>query len=124
MKIDERIDDDGQSVITEIDVRDGLLCVAVGARIEGDLPLEIVDHVMLRYARPLADGIALTRGGPALDLGHGRSLVMLRHRARYDVIARDFIVLVRPGAEPLAELATTIAGALAHLARAAHAARA
>jgi hypothetical protein len=43
---------------------------------------------------------------------------MLRHLGRYDVIARDFFVLLRPGAEPLAELAATIAAALTHLARA------
>ena len=117
MRIDEHIDDEGRSVATVIDVADGLLRVAVGARIEGELPLDAIDRVMLRYAKPLADDVALV--GPALDLGHGRSLVMLRHRARYDVIARDFIVLVRPDGEPLAELATTIAGALVHLARAA-----
>jgi len=42
---------------------------------------------------------------------------LLRHRARYDVIARDFLVLTRPDAPPLAELSTSIAAALVHLAR-------
>lgn len=116
-KIDEQIGDDGASVTTNLDVRGGALRVEVGGHVLGELPVMAIDRVMDRYAKPLADGIVLD--GPALDLGAGRALHLLRHRARYDVIARDFLVLVRPGVEPLVELAAPIAAALTHLARAA-----
>ena len=55
--------------------------------------------------------------GPKIDLGGGRTLQRIRHLARYDVIARDFLVWCAPGREPLVELAVTISGALEHLAR-------
>ena len=45
-------------------------------------------------------------------------LVRCTRGALYDVIARDFVVLEREGRAPVAELATTVAAALVHLARA------
>ena len=90
-----------------------------GARV-GTLPVDAIDVVMARYAKPLAQGIALE--GPTLALAGGRVLCMLRHRARYDVVARDFLVISAPGAEPLAELAISVTAALVHLARATSAA--
>jgi hypothetical protein len=71
---------------------------------------------MERYGKPLADGIALD--GPSLELGEGRALHRIRHRGRYDVIARDFLVWTTPGQEPLAELAVAVSGALVHLSKA------
>lgn len=119
--IHERIGADGHSVPTTLEVTGDALRVSVGGRVQGDLPLAAIDQVMARYGKPLADGVIPDER--ALDLGDGGALRMLRHRAHYDVIARDFVVLVRPGAEPLAELATNIASVLAHLARAASSAK-
>ena len=98
------------------------LGVHVGGALIGTLPVSAIDVVMARYAKPLSEGIAVE--GPSLTLAGGRVLCMLRHRARYDVIARDFLVISAPGAEPLAELATSVTAALVHLARAAAAAAA
>ncbi len=118
--VDERIDDRGAARCTRLETVPGGLRVVVGEEEAGFVSLAALDAVMARYGKPLAEDV--TPRGPSLDLGDGRALHRLRHLARYDVIARDFIVLVRPEREPLAELATTIAGALVHLARA-HAAR-
>jgi hypothetical protein len=52
-----------------------------------------------------------------LELGEGAALVRFRFMRRYDVIARDYLVLYRDGGEPLCEMATSIAAALDHLAR-------
>ena len=115
--IDERIGDDGASVITELARDDETIRVVDDGRVVGELSCETIRAVMNRYAKALDDGIALC--GPSLDLGEDRRLVMLRHRARYDVIARDFLVFVTKDEEPRAALSTTIAAALIHLARAA-----
>lgn len=40
---------------------------------------------------------------------------MLRHLARYDVIARDFLVYRTPNEEPITELASAVTAALMHL---------
>jgi hypothetical protein len=114
LHIDEHIDERGASVSTFLGVDDGALVLATGDR-TALLPMAALFGVMDRYARPLADDVIID--GPSLDLGDGCMLHMIRHRARYDVIARDFLVLVRPGNEPIAELATSIAGALQFLAR-------
>jgi hypothetical protein len=79
-----------------------------------ELPRDVLEKVMERYGKPLAEGIELPDG---LPIGDGCTLHLLRHRARYDVIARDFLVLSRPTKQPLAELATTICAALAFLFR-------
>ena len=71
---------------------------------------------MRRYGKPLADDVTLH--GARLVLPAGRSVVLLRHLARYDVIAKDYLVYSSPDAPPLAELAGSIAAALLYLARA------
>lgn len=71
---------------------------------------------MERYGRPLADHArGMLDERPALDLGGGATLVMLRYLARFDVIARDWVVLVREEKEPVCELATSITAALLYL---------
>jgi hypothetical protein len=82
------------------------------------LPDDALDAVMARYGAPLDPASSLI-SVDALDLGEGRSLRHVRHLARYDVIARDYVVYERAGADPLCALATTVAGALDHLGRAA-----
>ena len=87
-----------------------------------DLPLPdgALDAVMARYGKPLGEGVSLVPVA-AIDLGAGRALRHVRHLALYDVIARDYLVYERPEGEPLCALATTVAGALDHLGRAARA---
>lgn len=80
------------------------------------LPEGALAAVMARYGGPLADDVSLVEVD-VLDLGDAR-LRHVRHLARYDVIARDFLVLEVPGEDPRCALATTVAGALEHLARA------
>lgn len=121
LRIDERIASDGGSLMTEIAQTPesfGASFQVVDAGVSlGELSLATLDAVMRRYAKPLDPSIAIE--GPSIALCADRRVVMIRHRAIYDVIARDFLVLVRPDAEPVAALSTVIAGALAHLARAA-----
>ncbi len=81
------------------------------------LPTGAVDAVMKRFGAPLDSDAPVARIG-RLDLGNGRALFHVRHLAKYDVIARDYLVYEGAGAEPLCALATTVAGALFHLARA------
>jgi len=82
----------------------------------GELPIEAIDVVMRRYGKPLDPSVAVPEGG--LALGEVGRLVHIRFLARYDVIARDWLVLVRPNEEPLAELAVSVVAALEHLASA------
>jgi hypothetical protein len=117
LTIDERVRDDGTLETIRLDRASGGLEVSVGAEPAVALTLHALERVMDRYARPLADDVRAE--GPRLELDDGRALVMLRHLARYDVIARDFLVFERPGAPAVAELATSIAAPIVHLARAA-----
>ena len=91
------------------------LRLGVEGELDVELPLEMLTRVMARYGKPLAEGIALA--GPRLELAGGTVLCRIRYLARYDVIAKDYLVLARPGEVPLVELCTSIAGALVHLAR-------
>jgi hypothetical protein len=90
---------------------------------DGTLPLPegAIDAVMVRYAAPLEADVKLIEVA-ALDLGGGRRVRHVRHLARYDVIARDWLLYEAEGREPVGALATTVAGALGHLARAMRAA--
>ncbi|MBS2016214.1 MAG: hypothetical protein JST00_25250 [Deltaproteobacteria bacterium] len=94
---------------------------ALAIVIEGEalaLPEGAIEAVMAKFGAPLEPGERLGEIA-ALDLGEGRRVRHVRHLARYDVIARDWLVLEQPGHEALCAMATTVAGALEHLARAA-----
>ena len=82
-----------------------------------ELDAEVIFAVFDRLARELDDAVTLEPH--AFDLGGGASLRALRHLARYDVIARDYVVLERPNQVPLVELSTSITAALVHLAESA-----
>ncbi|MGO8996268.1 MAG: hypothetical protein ACLQVI_23390 [Polyangiaceae bacterium] len=114
--IHEWIAEDGSSQTVSLGESAGALVIRIGDQPSVSLPVLALERVMERYGKPLADGVATD--GPTLDLGGGQTLCRMRHRARYDVIARDFLVWSSPGREPLAELAVAVSGALVHLANA------
>ena len=118
LSLDEHARDDGSLGRTVLRrEEDDALALDVDGACVGLLPAGAVEAVMERFGGPLADDVSPPPQG--LPLGGGASLHALRHLARYDVIARDYAVLVRPGRDALVLLATTLAGALHHLARAA-----
>jgi hypothetical protein len=119
LTIHEWVTEDGATETVAIGEEAGALLVRVGKEPVVALPILALERVMERYGRPLADGVPLE--GPRIDLGEGRSLCRIRHLARYDVIAKDFVVWSAPGREPLAELAVAVSGALVHLAKGARA---
>jgi hypothetical protein len=92
---------------------DGVLAV-VGPEGTFALPDEALASVMSRFGAPL-DPAARVAVVATLELGNGRSLGHVRHLARYDVIARDYLVYHSGDEDPLCALATTVAAALAHL---------
>ena len=55
------------------------------------LPHAALDAVMTRFGQPLDPEAKLKEVG-ALDVGEGRTLRHVRFLARYDVIARDYLV--------------------------------
>jgi hypothetical protein len=116
LTIHEWLKDDGSTETVALGEDDGVLLLRIGQEPPVSLPILALERVMERYGKPLAEGIPLE--GPRLDLGDGRALHRIRHRARYDVIARDFLVWAVPSREPLVELAVAVSGALVHLAKA------
>lgn len=120
----------GRLKIDEVTREDGSLApVFLGVDEDGDLvfesedalvalPPETLASVLARYGAPYApEGRA--NEVAALELGAGARLRHVRHLAFHDVIAKDWLVFERDGDEPCCALAVTVAGALAHLARAA-----
>lgn len=116
LKIDEVTERDG-SISSVILVRNGdALCIAHGADTLA-VPDGVLEAAMRRYGHPFDTTERVTVIGD-LDLAAGRRLRHVRHLARYDVIARDYLVLDVPGEEPRYALAVTVAAALSFVARA------
>ncbi len=117
MKIHETFREDGvlEEVHLHVDA-DGALAIAVAGE-ELSLPEGAVEAVMKRFGAALDDRERLTRVA-SLPLGHGRALQHVRHLGVYDVIARDYLVFTN-GEDAVYAFATTVSGALTHLARAA-----
>ena len=80
---------------------------------EGELSIEAVDRVMVRYGRALDPEIALD--GEALAFAHDHRLRRLRYHSPVDTEGRDYLVWERPNEEPLAVVATMATAALRYL---------
>lgn len=91
-----------------------------GSHVDLRLPEGAVQAVMRRYAKPLDEALEprVAHLDGALALGDGVSLVQFRFKPRFEVIAKDYVVLRVPGQPSLAELAVSVAAALTHLAQA------
>jgi hypothetical protein len=113
--LQEWLRDDGERETVEVGAEEGALLVRASGTTTR-LPMKVLERVMERYGKPLADGVPLE--GARVDLGDGGALTRIRHRSFYDVIARDFVVWTSPGREPLVELATSVSAALVHFAEA------
>lgn len=115
MKIHEATRSDGTLAPVSLDFVDGVLAITTDDDVL-TLPSGALPAVMARFGKPLEPAARLV-DVDALAIGDGR-LRHVRHLATYDVIALDYLVYEVEGAEPLCALATNVAGALAHLARA------
>jgi hypothetical protein len=118
LKVHETTTADGRLAPVVLGIGAGALSI-VADGVPLALPHGALEAVMARYGAPLETAERLLDVA-SLDLGDGRALRHVRHLARYDVIARDYLVYEAPGREPVCALATTVAGALEHLAQAAN----
>ena len=121
LKIHETITATGKPSFVHLKVAGGALMIDLD---DETFPLGpgALEAVMARFGAPLEPSEPLIDVG-TLDLGGGRAVRHVRHLARYDVIARDFVVYDLPGRDSLCALAVTVSAALAHLGRASAAAR-
>lgn len=118
LKIHETFTPEGVLSTLHLAVENGTLALVADDRATPLSP-DVLEAVMRRFGRALDDHESISTVA-TLELGDGASLRHVRHLARYDVIGRDYLVLELSGQEPLCALAVTVAGALAHLARAGH----
>jgi hypothetical protein len=116
LKIHETLEPSGDTSFVHLTIDDGTLAVAVDGETLA-IGEDALAAVMARFGGPLETSEPLI-AVDALDLGGGRLVRHVRHLARYDVIARDFVVYDVPGRDSLCALAITVSGALVHLARA------
>lgn len=130
LRIHETIAEDGASSSTWLAHGDehgehadepALVLVVEG---EGTLPLPngALAAVMGRFGEAFDSSARIGEIG-WLALDGGARVRHVRHLSTFDVIARDYLVLERPSEEAVVALATTVAGALTHLGRAALARR-
>ncbi len=117
MKIHETTEADGSLQGVHLERTGTALTIRAGVD-AFELPEGALAAVMGRYGAPLEPGEKVFPVA-TLELGEGAVVHHVRHLARYDVIARDFLIHVIPGSEPLCAGANTVAGALVHLGRAA-----
>jgi hypothetical protein len=76
-----------------------------------------VAHVLRHYGRPLDDEVVNDLStAERIALPDGAAIARLHWRAAVDAAGRDWLVLLAPGAEPLAALAPGVAGALRFIA--------
>ncbi len=114
--VDEHIRADSLMVRTWLS-RDGeRVVIEVDRGVGGALSAAAVMHVIRRYARPLDGEVAAgLAAAPRLELGGGAALAVLHWRAAVDAAGRDWLVLIAPGDEPQAALASGVAAALRYL---------
>jgi hypothetical protein len=112
--VHESLSPEGANERVYLACKDGAITLVEGEA-EVEIPEAILARIFARYGNPLEPSVRIE--GPSLELPSGARITHLRFLARYDVIAKDYLVLERTGEEPLVELATGIVAALQHLAR-------
>jgi hypothetical protein len=122
LKIHESTASDGSLATVSLSVDCGSVLL-IEANADGThkrvdpLPEGALEAVMTRFGKALDPAARITCVA-TLELGNERLLRHVRHLARFDVIARDYLLYELPGSEPTCALAATVAAALGHLARA------
>lgn len=111
--LDERILADGTHARTWARTDGDRLHLRDDDGTEGELSVAAVDRVMVRYGRALDPAIALD--GEHVAFASGPRLRRLRYHTPVDATGRDYLVWERPGAEPLAVVATMATAALRYL---------
>ncbi len=86
------------------------------------LPPGALERVLERYGAPFDRQAPITEVAE-LALGAGRTLRHVRHLAGYDVVPRDYLVLVDETGEGLCAHGASVTAPLLHLARALAAAK-
>ncbi len=116
LKIHEVTEADGSLTAIAVSVEAGAVGLVTAGRFL-PLPDGALDAVVRRFGGPLEPSETVREVG-ALPLPDGRSIRHVRHLARFDVIARDYVALTPVGGDDeYVALATTVAGAWMHLAR-------
>ncbi len=111
--LDERILGDGAVSRTRASLSGAKIRIEDDDGTSGELSVPALDRVMTRYGRALDESIPLA--GDVLELPGGYRLRRLRFHAVVDAEGRDYLVWERPGAEPLAVIATMVTAALRYL---------
>jgi len=117
LKIQETVDAKGELSPVFLQRSEGALSLVI-ADLALALPDGALEMVMARYGAPFDPEASVDVVG-GLDLGAGRELRHVRHLAGYDVVARDYLVLLENGTASYCVIAPIAASALTHLARAA-----
>ena len=112
--LDERILADGHHARTFATVVGDRIAIRDDDGEPHELSIAALDRVMVRYGRPLDEGVA--PAGDALDMPGGYRLRRLRFHAAVDATGRDYLVWERPEGEALAAVATMVTSALRYLA--------
>jgi hypothetical protein len=110
--LDERILGNGRIARTWATVERDRVRLVDDDGTAGELSVAAVERVMTKYGRELDPAVAPS--GDALALGD-RRLSRLRYHAPVDADGRDYLVWERPGAAPIAVLATHATAALRYL---------
>lgn len=105
---------DGETTSSQLPIEE--LALSVGETTLG-VPGGALEAIMHRYGAPLDETEPVIDMG-SLDLGHGARLRHVRHLARFDVVARDYVVFGSDsgGSPPLCAPAKIVASALRYLA--------
>jgi hypothetical protein len=111
--LDERIQADGTLAKTYAKLVEDRVQIVDTDGTHGALSIAALDRVMTRYGRELDADVRLE--GDALDLPGGFRLRRLRYHSVVDTEGRDYLVWERPGADPLACVATMVTAALRYL---------
>jgi hypothetical protein len=115
LKLDEVTAPDGTLASVRLDARDGALLVTSGDETLL-VPEDALAAIMRRYGAAFdpSEKVSIVA---TLSFESGEVLRHVRHLARFDVIARDYVVYDAPGGEPLCALAKTVAAALQYVGR-------
>lgn len=115
MKIAEEIEEEGRIASIVLTPKKDNFALSIGEKTLGEVSLQIIETICLRYGRTLETAVANNTIVDSLQLNETTQLHIWLYRAKVDLEAKTYVLFARENKESLALLAKQFSNSICFL---------